>query len=210
MTCPWPVRGGTRPELDRFLFEIEIEIEFFPQAFAPDVLAANERSQEQRMAWLGMICSIDDATVNPGNSGQPGASDYRNLMTAGVLTTQGFVQRVGFGIAQARRALADNFNSPPEFDVQPTMVMAKAHGADLILAADMYSLQGLRNMGPALRDWRVEWRQRVDSWAAPAFDLSNGAMAPLGDVLMQHVERLSRTAKVLVHGLYRHPVPARR
>ena len=187
------------------------------------------------MAWLGMICSIDDATVNPGNSGQPGASDYRNLMTAGVLTTQGFVQRVGFGIAQARRALADNGNSPPEFDVRPTMVMAKAHGADLILAdvgpslgainrsaliatdhvviplaADMYSLQGLRNMGPALRDWRVEWRQRVDSWAAPAFDLPNGAMAPLGEVLMQHVERLSRTAKVLVHGLYRHPVPARR
>ena len=142
MTCPWPVRGGTRPELDRFLFEIEIE--FFPQALAPDVLAANERSQEQLMSWLGMICSIDDPTVNPGNFGQPGASDYRNLMTAGVLTTQGVVQRVGFGIAQARRALADNGNSPPEFDVQPTMVMAKAHGADLILAADMYSLQGLR------------------------------------------------------------------
>ena len=41
-------------------------------------------------------------TVNAGNFGQPGASDYRNLMIAGVLKTPGFVQRFGFGIAQAR------------------------------------------------------------------------------------------------------------
>jgi ATP-dependent DNA helicase RecG len=63
-------------------------------------------------------------TVNAGNFGQPGVSDYRNLSIAGILKTLGFVQRFGFGIADARRALAANGNPPPEFEVQPTMVLA--------------------------------------------------------------------------------------
>lgn len=243
------VRGCTLQDLDRVFFEHE----FLPQAFAPDVLAANERSYEQRLASLGMIRSVDDptptvagiltlgksprtwvpcayiqflrvngtefadpvvdsleidgtlsqmlrrldekltgflstsvdfttatieirrspyplsalqqlarnavmhrtyegtnapvrvywfndrieifspggayGTVNAGNFGQPGASDYRNLMLAGVLKTLGFVQRFGFGIAQARRALADNGNPPPEFNVQPTTVLATVRKA---------------------------------------------------------------------------------
>lgn len=63
------------------------------------------------------------------------------------------------------------------------------------LAADLFSLQGLRNLGPTLRSWRLDWRKRVDNWAAPEFDLPAGAMAPLGYILMQHSERLSRPAK---------------
>lgn len=108
---------------------------------------------------------------------------------------------------------------------------AEAHGADLILAdvgpslgainrsaligtdhvviplaADMYSLQGLRNLGPTLREWRAEWRQRVDSWAAPSFALPAGVMAPVGYVLMQHVERLSRPTKA--YGKWANRIPA--
>jgi ATP-dependent DNA helicase RecG len=239
-----PIRGCPITELDRVVFEHE----FLPQAVAPDVLAANERSDEQRLASLGMIASVDDptptvagvltlgktprtwvpcayiqylrvdgtefadpvvdaseidgtlgqmlrrldekltgtlttavdftssttevrrtpyplsalqqlvrnavmhrtyentnapvrvywfndrieifspggpyGTVNAANFGRPGASDYRNLGIAGILKTLGFVQRFGFGIAEARRSLAANGNPPPEFDVQPTMVLA--------------------------------------------------------------------------------------
>ena len=68
-------------------------------------------------------------TVNASNFGQLGFSDYRNLAIAGVLKTMGFVQRFGFGIADARRALAANGNPPPEFDVQPTMVLATVRKA---------------------------------------------------------------------------------
>lgn len=68
-------------------------------------------------------------TVNAANFGQPGASDYRNLSIAGILKNLGFVQRFGFGIAEARRALADNGNPPPEFEVQPTMVLATVRRA---------------------------------------------------------------------------------
>lgn len=244
-----PVKGCTLQDLDRLLFEQE----FLPQAFAPDVLAANERTVEQRLAALGLIASaaaptptvagvlalgksprtwvpgayiqflriqgtafadpvvdaaeidgtlgqmlqrvdeklkahittsvdftsatteirrsaypltalqqlvrnavmhrtyegtnapvrvywFDDrieifspggpyGTVTAANFGQPGASDYRNQLIAGLMKTLGFVQRFGFGIAQARRALADNGNPPPEFDVQPTTVLATVRKA---------------------------------------------------------------------------------
>ncbi|SOY51168.1 ParA family protein [Cupriavidus taiwanensis] len=63
------------------------------------------------------------------------------------------------------------------------------------LAADLFSLQGLRNLGPTLRRWRADWNKRVENWAESAFDLPNGRMDPLGYILMQHSERLSRPAK---------------
>jgi len=68
-------------------------------------------------------------TVTAANFGQPGASDYRNQAIAGILKTLGFVQRFGFGIAEARRALAANGNPPPEFEPQPTMVLATVRKA---------------------------------------------------------------------------------
>ena len=63
------------------------------------------------------------------------------------------------------------------------------------LAADLFSLQGLRNLGPTLQAWRVNWKKRVDNWTNPAFPLPTGRMQPLGYILMQHTERLSRPVK---------------
>lgn len=60
------------------------------------------------------------------------------------------------------------------------------------LAADLFSLQGLRNLGPTLRAWRTDWSKRTDNWTAPAFALPAGTMLPVGYILMQHSERLSR------------------
>ena len=60
------------------------------------------------------------------------------------------------------------------------------------LAADLFSLQGLRNLGPTLRGWRADWSKRVAHWNLPTFDLPSGAMKPVGYILMQHSERLSR------------------
>lgn len=63
------------------------------------------------------------------------------------------------------------------------------------LAADLFSLQGLRNLGPTLSAWRTDWHKRVDNWDHPEFDLPSGAMKPEGYILMQHMERLSRAVK---------------
>jgi ATP-dependent DNA helicase RecG len=63
-------------------------------------------------------------TVTVENFGRPGISDYRNPSLAGVLKTMGFVQRFGFGIAEARRALRENGNPELEFEIEPTVVLA--------------------------------------------------------------------------------------
>ncbi len=60
------------------------------------------------------------------------------------------------------------------------------------LGADLYSLQGLRNLGPTLRRWREDWRRRLDNWSQPEFALPAGRMEPLGYLVQQHGVRLSR------------------
>jgi cellulose biosynthesis protein BcsQ len=60
------------------------------------------------------------------------------------------------------------------------------------LAADLFSLQGLRNLGPTLRHWRGDWSKRLENWQMPSFPLPAGSMRPVGYILMQHGERLSR------------------
>lgn len=97
---------------------------------------------------------------------------------------------------------------------------AKAHEADLIvvdvgpnlgalnrsaliasdfvlipLSADLFSLQGLRNLGPSLKRWRADWSKRLKNWPKPDFDLPDGRMAPLGYIVQQHGVRLTRPVK---------------
>lgn len=241
-----PIQGCTLADLNKSFFENE----YLPQAVAPDVLEANGRTYEERLASLGMIASVDDPTptvvgvltlgksprtwvpcayveflrilgtewgdpvadnsgeidgtldmvlrrldekikatlatavdftsgstteqrvssypfsalqqivrnavmhrtyegtnapvrvywfndrievispggpfgiVTPANFGRPGASDYRNPAIASVLKSLGFVQRFGFGIAEARRAMAQNGNPAPEFQAEANVVMA--------------------------------------------------------------------------------------
>ena len=63
------------------------------------------------------------------------------------------------------------------------------------LGTDMFSLQALRNLGPALSRWRTEWRKRRENWASPEFDLPHGAMEPIGYVVQQHGVRLGRPVR---------------
>lgn len=63
------------------------------------------------------------------------------------------------------------------------------------LGADLFSLQGLRNLGPTLRTWRQDWQKRKDNWAEPRFPLPNGGMKPIGYIVQQHGIRLSRPVK---------------
>ncbi len=63
------------------------------------------------------------------------------------------------------------------------------------LGADIFSLQGLRNLGPTLNNWRGGWKKRKDSWSQPEFPLPNGDMEPIGYVVQQHSVRLGRPVK---------------
>jgi chromosome partitioning protein len=63
------------------------------------------------------------------------------------------------------------------------------------IGADLFSLQGLSNLGPALRNWRSLWRKRVENWPNPDFELPRGRMEPIGYLLQQYSIRLSRPVK---------------
>jgi cellulose biosynthesis protein BcsQ len=63
------------------------------------------------------------------------------------------------------------------------------------LGADLFSLQGLRNLGPTLRRWRQDWRRRSDNWQQPDFPLPHGGMKPVGYVVQQHSVRLNRPVR---------------
>ena len=63
------------------------------------------------------------------------------------------------------------------------------------VAPDLFSLQGLKNLGPTLRRWRDTWRQARPKAPAALGEQPGGEMASLGYVLMQHAERLGRPTR---------------
>jgi len=73
------------------------------------------------------------------------------------------------------------------------------------LAPDLFSMQGLRNLGPTLREWRRSWQERLHKRPDPSLALPAGHMRPLGYVLMQAVMRLSRPVKAYAKWVSRVP-----
>jgi chromosome partitioning protein len=63
------------------------------------------------------------------------------------------------------------------------------------LAPDLYSLQGLRNLGPQLRLWRETWRELRGKNPDSDLPLPSGKMRPAGYVVMQHATRADRPVK---------------
>ena len=63
------------------------------------------------------------------------------------------------------------------------------------LSPDLFSLQGLKNLGPALRRWREEWQERLSKNPASDLQLPAGGMQPKGYVILQHGIRFDRPVK---------------
>lgn len=73
------------------------------------------------------------------------------------------------------------------------------------LAPDIYSLQGLANLGPTLRRWRDEWNDRLSRATDSTLELPTGEMEPVGYVVMQHAVRLDRPVKAYAKWMARIP-----
>lgn len=73
------------------------------------------------------------------------------------------------------------------------------------LAPDLYSLQGLKNLGPTLRRWRSEWQDRRERNPVADLRISKGAMEPIGYVVLQHAERLDRPVQAYARWMERIP-----
>ncbi len=63
------------------------------------------------------------------------------------------------------------------------------------LSPDIFSLQGLRNLGPTLRKWREDWRERLKKNPAADLPLPQGRMQPIGYIVLQHTVRMDRPVK---------------
>lgn len=72
------------------------------------------------------------------------------------------------------------------------------------LAADLFSLQGLRNLGPTVRTWREEWK-KLRGFVSTNIDLPTGTMVPAGYVVLQHAVRLDRPIRAYGRWLERIP-----
>lgn len=73
------------------------------------------------------------------------------------------------------------------------------------LAPDLFSMQGLRNLGPTLRRWRKEWKERLGKNPDPDLRLPAGSMRPAGYVFMQHFAREKRPVKAFDRWMQRMP-----
>jgi cellulose biosynthesis protein BcsQ len=60
------------------------------------------------------------------------------------------------------------------------------------LSPDLFSLQGLRNLGPTLQKWRDGWKERITQYAPSDLALPQGEMRPAGYIIVQHPLRMDR------------------
>jgi cellulose biosynthesis protein BcsQ len=74
----------------------------------------------------------------------------------------------------------------------------------LPLAPDLFSLQGLKNLGPTLREWRDIWSQLLKK-APSDLPMPKGTMQPIGYIVMQHGILDSRPVKAYKRWMDRIP-----
>ncbi|WP_298428463.1 ParA family protein [Rhodoblastus sp.] len=73
------------------------------------------------------------------------------------------------------------------------------------LGADLFSLQGLRNMGPTMRDWRSMWDEAKSKNPNKTLVLPEGKMQPIGYVVMRFSTSESRPARAYAKWITRMP-----
>lgn len=159
----------------------------------------------------------------PGDLGLSGFEDVLSATWTGALDDKNQARpfRILTAFWRAAQESAKRFDANLiVFDVGPNLgainraaLLASTHVV-VPLGADLFSLQGLRNLGPTLHEWRLGWTRRRNGWQSPEFDLPVGAMTPVGYIAMRHGVRLTRPVKAYtrwldqIPGEFRHSVLA--
>jgi cellulose biosynthesis protein BcsQ len=73
------------------------------------------------------------------------------------------------------------------------------------LGPDLFSLQGLQNLGPALRNWREGWQKRLKENPPEDLPLPCGKIQPVGYIVLRHTIRLDRPVKAFERWMARMP-----
>jgi chromosome partitioning protein len=83
----------------------------------------------------------------------------------------------------------------PNFGAINRAALISATHVTVPLAPDLFSLQGLRNLGPTLRRWKEEWHDRLARNPAAGLAVPAGTIQPIGYVIRQFGIRDSRPVK---------------
>ena len=119
-----------------------------------------------------------------------------------VLSALWRVLRLAADTVDARVVLVD---VGPNLGALNRAALVTADKVVIPLAPDLYSLQGLKNLGPTLGRWRSEWQERRSRNPVSDLDIPEGAMEPIGYVVMQHAVRLGRPVMAYGRWMDRNP-----
>jgi len=102
-------------------------------------------------------------------------------------------------IKQANKSFDADFNIidvGPNFGAINRATLIAADYVIIPMAADLFSLQGLKNLGNRLNQWKREWMERSTKNPEPdSLELPTGEMTPLGYIVMQHGIKERRPVK---------------
>ncbi|MBN1609139.1 MAG: ParA family protein [Polyangiaceae bacterium] len=73
------------------------------------------------------------------------------------------------------------------------------------LGPDLFSLQGMKNLGPALNRWRQEWKERTERNPVKDLTLPAGGIVPIGYVVLRRSIRLDRPVQAFDKWIARIP-----
>lgn len=166
----------------------------------------------------GDIAAVEPARLEPGLWLLPGSlglsrfeekpsnewpSAYAGDIAA-IRTSTAF-HRVMEQAAQAVDADVVLIDVGPNLGAINRVALISADTVLMPLAADLFSLKGLSNLGPTLRQWRADWQQLVLPRVPPDISAPQAEMRPLGYVITQPEMRLDRPVKAYERWLDRIP-----
>lgn len=148
----------------------------------------------------------------PGDLLLSGTEQELSLSWTGSLERQVRALRVTAGFSTiAQRAAEQAYADVVLADVGPNLgainraAMVASDHVVIPIRPDLYSLQGLRNLGPTLNDWRQGWQDRVERAPRSDLGLPAGNMRPRGYVVLQHGTRVDRVVGAYDRWLRRVP-----
>lgn len=93
----------------------------------------------------------------------------------------------------------------PNFGAINRATLIAADYVVMPMAADLFSLQGLKNIGNRLEKWRKEWDKRKRENPEPNLILPNATTFPLGYIVMRFIVEESRPVKA--YGRWANRIP---
>lgn len=148
----------------------------------------------------------------PGDLALARMEDELSAQWSGCLSAQPRAFRVTTAFHRVVQLAASRFQADLVLlDVGPNLgalnrcALIAADRVVVPLVPDLYSIQGLRNLGPTLQKWRSGWSKRIGEAPPSITDLPSGSMTPAGYVILQHAVRANRPVRAYLRWAERIP-----